>query len=122
MKLLPSIELLSNTLNINKNLVQMNPIFEKHYNSIGYLYGSCLQPGSPIEVRQQHKRINIYEFSYKCKEWAHKKGFSYIGNNGLVNIHSSDNKIIAIINNNVENWFDIEIDIIACNWILENSK
>jgi len=35
MKLLPSIELLSNILNINKNLVQMNPIFEKHYNSIG---------------------------------------------------------------------------------------
>ncbi len=122
MKLLPSIELLSNILNINKNLVQMNQIFEKHYNSIGYLYGSCFEPRSPIEVHQQHKRINIYEFSYKCKEWAHKKGFSYIGNNGIVNIHSSDNKIIAIINNNVENWFDIEIDIIACNWILENSK
>ena len=74
MKLLPSIELLSNILNINKNLVQMNPIFEKHYNSIGYLYGSCLQPSSPIEVRQQHKRINIYEFSYKnLKEWAKLK-------------------------------------------------
>lgn len=63
-----------------------------------------------------------YCLSNKCKEWAHKKGFSYIGNNGLINIHSSDNKIIAIINNNIENWFDIEIDIIACNWILENSK
>lgn len=71
MKLLPSIELLSNILNINKNLVQMNPIFEKHYNSIGYLYGSCLQPSSPIEVRQQHKRINIYEFVHlNLKQWA----------------------------------------------------
>ena len=122
MKLLPSIELLSNVLNINKNLVQMNPIFEKNYNSIGYLYGSSLQPSSPIEVHQQHKRINIYEFSYKCKEFAFEKGFSYIGNNKIINIHSSDNKIIAIINDNVEKWFDIEIDIIACNWILENSK
>lgn len=62
------------------------------------------------------------DFSFKCKEWAHKKGFSYIGNDGLINIHSSDNKIIAIINNNIKNWFDIEIDIIACNWILENSS
>lgn len=35
MKLLPSIELLSNILNINKNIVQINPIFEKHYNSKG---------------------------------------------------------------------------------------
>ena len=122
MKLLPSIELLSNVLNLNKNLVQMNPIFEKHVNSIGYLYGSCLQPSSPIEVHQQHKRINIYEFSYKCKQFAFEKGFSYIGNNKIINIHSSDNKIIAITNDNVENWFDIEIDIIACNWILENSK
>ena len=122
MKLLPSIELLSNILNINKNLVQMNPIFEKHYNSIGYLYGSCLEPRSPIEVRQQHKRINIYEFSYKCKEKKKKKGFSYIGNNGLINIYDYNNKIIAIINNNVENWFDIEIDIIACNWILNERR
>ena len=66
--------------------------------------------------------INIYEFAYKCKEWAYKIGFSYIGNNKIINIHSSDGKIIAIINDNVEKWFDIEIDIIACNWILENSK
>lgn len=122
MKSLPSIELLSNVLNLNKNLVQMNPIFEKHCNSIGYLYGSLLQPTSPIEVHRQHKRINIYEFAYKCKQFAFEKGFSYIGNNKIINIHSSDNKIIAITNDNVENWFDIEIDIIACNWILENSK
>ena len=73
-------------------------------------------------VDQNNECCCKYCLSNKCKEWAHKKGFIYIGNNGLINIHSYDNKIIAIINNNVENWFDIEIDIIACNWILENSK
>ena len=66
--------------------------------------------------------ICVHALAHKCKQFAFEKGFSYIGNNKIINIHSSDNKIIAITNDNVENWFDIEIDIIACNWILENSK
>lgn len=64
--------------------------------------------------------INIYELAHRCKEWAYKQGYSYIGNNKLCNIHKEDNSIIMIVNKNINNWFDINLDFIACQWILDN--
>ena len=63
--------------------------------------------------------INIYELAHKCKEWAYNQGYSYLGNNKLCNIHSKDGTIIALTNNNISKWYDINIDFIACQWILD---
>ncbi|WNL16286.1 hypothetical protein QUR79_00535 [Arcobacter cryaerophilus gv. pseudocryaerophilus] len=73
------------------------------------------------------QRINLYEFAFKCKEWALKKEFI---------VHSSPTQKIectAIAQNfNMnhsyygQNQFyaltEIEAIIKACEWILENSK
>lgn len=65
---------------------------------------------------------NIYEFAFRCKEWASNKGYSYIGNNKLVDIYIDDNKIISLANNSIINWCDINIDFIACEWILSEKS
>ena len=66
--------------------------------------------------------INKYELAHKCKEWALSKGYSYLGNNKLCNIHSKDGTIIALTNNNISKWYDINIDFIACQWILDKGS
>ena len=66
--------------------------------------------------------INIYELAHKCKEWAYNQGYSYLGNNKLCNIHSKDGTIIALTNNNISKWYDINIDFIACQWILDKDS
>ena len=66
--------------------------------------------------------INIYELAHKCKEWAYNQGYSYLGNNKLCNIHSKDGTIIALTNNNISKWYDINIDFIACQWILDKGS
>lgn len=72
---LPSKELLSEVLGINKNLIQMPPIFEASVNSIGYLYGSVHEVKNEYDVKRQHKRVNVHELAHKCKEWANQKGY-----------------------------------------------
>ena len=62
---------------------------------------------------------NIYELAHKCKEWSYKQGYSYLGNDGLINIHSKDKRIISLTDNNILYWFDINIDFKACEWILK---
>ena len=66
--------------------------------------------------------INIYELSHKCKEWAFNQGYSYIGNNKLLNIYREDSQMICIINKDIINWFDINVDFIACEWILKEQN
>lgn len=66
--------------------------------------------------------INIYELAHKCKEWAFKQGYSYLGNKGLINIYSKTETIVAIMDENVVNWFDVYIDFKACEWILKETN
>ena len=66
--------------------------------------------------------INIYELAHKCKEWAFKQGYSYLGNKGLINIYSKTKTIVAIMDENVVNWFDVYIDFKACEWILKETN
>ena len=71
--------------------------------------------------------VNIYEFAYKCKDWALTKGYMM-----KIENHYSNSIVVQIkktISNSayVEPWkktFKSEIEAIikACNWILENSK
>lgn len=66
--------------------------------------------------------INIYELAHKCKEWAFKQGYSYLGNKGLINIYSKTETIVAIMDENVVNWFDVYIDFKACEWVLKETN
>lgn len=114
-------ELLSEVLGIHTIL--MNPIIEPG-NNIGYLvYDS---QNTLEEVRRNHKQINIYEFTFMCKEWAKNK--EYI-------IHSSPTQkrehtaVVQSFDFNKfyygENQFyaltEVEAIIKACEWILSES-
>ena len=75
-----------------------------------------------VLIKKLNNRIeehNIYEFAFKCKEWAFSQGYSYIGNNKLLNIYREDSQMICIANKGIINWFDINVDFIACEWILQ---
>ena len=105
-------ELLSNVLNVKICIDDMKP----HIQSNMLVYDVL----NNDEINTSH--INIYELAYKCKEWANNKGYSYIGNNRLINIYSQDNQIIVLVNKNIVNWYDVNVDFIACKWILHNKK
>ena len=73
------------------------------------------------------KELNIYEFAFKCKEWALTKGYMMkIENHYLNSIVVQIRKTISK-SEYIEPWektfrSEIEAIIKACNWILENSK
>ena len=82
------------------------------------------------DMLRYYDRINIYEFAFKCKEWAFKNGryvlqsqsytvkdykftkgafcYTHFSMSGIGNSHWADTEPEAIFK--------------ACNWILENSK
>ena len=81
------------------------------------------------------KEINIYEFAFKCKEWAISKNYSLMSRQareydlcprltykqvGICNILINDSPDVSknILIENTE----IEAIIKACEWILERSK
>ena len=77
--------------------------------------------GMSILIRKMNNRIeehSIYEFAFKCKEWALKKGFKIYSSCKSSSI-SQDGTLLWISpgENN-----EIETIIKACEWILENSK
>ena len=74
------------------------------------------------EYNDCRSEIDIHRVAHKCKEWAYNQGYSYLGNNKLCNIHSKDGTIIALTNNNISKWYDINIDFIACQWILDKGS
>ncbi len=61
-------------------------------------------------------KINIYEFAYKCKEWALSKGYFIYSTNELSFIKSLSLETIETFSNGK----DTEIDCIikACEWIV----
>ena len=80
--------------------------------------------------------INLYEFAFKCKEWAYTNKYRLSSGQ-----HRLNTKQEHYINNQIASYFcsvyyitnddsDIQIDantepeaiIKACNWILENRK
>lgn len=109
-------ELLSEVLGIHTIL--MNPIIEPG-NNIGYLvYGS---QNTLEEVRRNHKQINIYEFTFKCKEWAMNKGYQIISGLSDEPAHRrSDEKAYAKINH----YSGDSIDNLKCKYkiITANSE
>ena len=88
------------------------------------------------DMLSYYNRINIYEFAFKCKEWAYTNKYRLSSGQ-----HRLNTKQEHYINNQIASYFcsvyyitnddsDIQIDantepeaiIKACNWILENSK
>ena len=62
--------------------------------------------------------VNVYEFIYKCKEWALKKGFKIYSSCKTSSI-SRDGTLLWISpgeNNEIETIFK------ACEWILKEAK
>ena len=73
--------------------------------------------------------VNIYEFAFKCKEWAFKQGYElfsrilsndhqHIGNCVVYRVEADPEESLKIMNEKTE----IEAIIKACNWILEQNK
>ena len=68
---------------------------------------------------------NIYEFAFKCKEWAENKGYIIFSKNKECLIYSID-EVYDVIEclNQYEDYFeaDTECEAIfkACEWILKN--
>ena len=77
--------------------------------------------GMSILIRKMNNRIeehSIYEFAFKCKEWALKKGFKIYSSCKSSSIPQDG--ILLWISSGENN--EIETIIKACEWILENSK
>ena len=86
--------------------------------------------GMSILIRKMNNRIeehSIYEFAFKCKEWAlkkefivhssptQKKEFTSIAQNFNMNqLYYGKNQFYALT--------EMEAILKACEWILENSK
>ena len=79
------------------------------------------------DMLRYYNSINIYEFAFKCKEWAlkkefivhssptQKKEFTSIAQNFNMNqLYYGKNQFYALT--------EIEAILKACEWILENSK
>ena len=73
------------------------------------------------DMLSYYNRINIYEFAFKCKEWALNKGYKIQSQ-----INESNKGHSHITKKNDDCWAkgffeDTEIEAIikACNWILE---
>ena len=89
-----------------------------------YDCGSYDDKGRPTGLGLE---INIYEFAFKCKEWAENKGYIIFSKNKECLIYSID-EVYDVIEclNQYEDYFEanteIESIVKACNWILENIK
>lgn len=70
------------------------------------------------------KIINIYEFAFKCKEWAYKKGYSLV--DGVDTVGSKICYIMEITGFSVDYYYEQTnnyVDVFnACEWILSEAN
>ena len=80
--------------------------------SYRYLYGN-----------KEIRFMSIYEFAFKCKEWALSKGYSHLS--GKDDIYEKGEGFVCSIGSTtllIKDFYadtEIEATIKACNWILE---
>ena len=108
--LILSVELASDVLGLNVAYIES---CEHRDNIIGIWTDMSMKP---------IKEINIYEFAFKCKEWANKQNYD---NNCFVSILYENGTSKTMItedgfglNGNTE----IEAIIKTCEWLLEQQK
>ena len=76
--------------------------------------------------------VNIYEFAYKCKEWALSKGYTIESHTNRSFISKYNREYFSVAKifketdsmriNTINESTEIETIIKACNWILEQNK
>ena len=64
--------------------------------------------------------INIYEFSFKCKEWALTKGYFIYSTNELSFIKTFSLETIETFSNGKDT--EIECILKACEWVLKEEN
>ena len=64
--------------------------------------------------------VNIYEFAFKCKEWALSKGYFIYSTHELSFIKSLSLETIETFSNGKDT--EIECILKACEWLQENIK
>ena len=69
------------------------------------------------DMLSYYNGINIYEFAFKCKEWALSKGYFIYSTHELSFIKSLSLETIETFANGKDT--EMECIIKACNWILE---
>lgn len=81
---------------------------------------------------EERMKINIYEFAFKCKEWALDKGYTIEShtNRSFISKYNSEYFSVAKIFketdsmriNTIDESTEIKAIIKACEWILEQQK
>ena len=103
-----SSELLSEVLKLE---VVKHSLFNKSSNTFNVTYMQ-----SEDSLKANWMLVNIYEFTFKCKEWAFKRGLNlwtdYLGN---CQIQDKDFQLLHDCYSDTE----IECIIKACEWILK---
>ena len=76
--------------------------------------------------------VNIYEFAFKCKEWALDKGYTIESHTNRSFISKYNREYFSVAKifketdsmriNTIDESTEIEAIIKACNWILEQNK
>jgi hypothetical protein len=94
-------ELLSEVLNLNITYI------ERCNNSIVY----------KVSVYDREEEVNIYEFVFKCKEWALTKGYFIYSTNELSFIKTFSLETIETFSNGKDT--EIECILKACEWVLK---
>ena len=103
-------ELLSEVLKLE---VVKHSLFNKSNNSFNITYMQ-----SEDSLKSSWMPINIYEFAFKCKEWALTKGYFIYSTNELSFIKTFSLETIETFSNGKDT--EIECILKACEWILEN--
>ena len=98
---------------LNKEVTKCS-LINKARNSINITYFEDKEDFNPI-----CREYNIYEFAFKCKEWAFKRGLNlwtdYLGN---CQIQDKDFQLLHDCYSDTE----VEAIFLACEYILNNIK
>ena len=114
-ELIISKELLSEVLDIKlEDIVD----FKMFMNELFYYQELLLRANCQGKI-SKHKdstqqSINIYEFAYKCKEWAFKRGYEIVVLANSIKIYKNH---FEVYNTNTK-LYDLDMFFRACNWIL----
>lgn len=92
-----------------KCMIRNSTYFDK--DQIGMLYRY-------LSGNKESGFMSIYEFAFKCKEWALTKGYFIYSTNELSFIKSISLETIETFSNGEDT--EIECVLKACMWILEN--
>ena len=105
-------ELLSEVLKLE---VVKHSLFNKRGNTFNITYMQ-----SEDSLKANWMPVNVYEFVFKCKDWALSKGYFIYSTNELSFIKTFSLETIETFSNGKDT--EIECIIKACEWIIKERK